>query len=436
MKKHKILAASALSIASAILPAMGAFAVENYGIVYSGGEPLSASNVKIDPDLLDSLTPLVTYTGLTAKASSSNKWQDGYLKDGETCKKFRYFKISNSNIVTQNSGLSISFSNEEYTEDVKILNASLENYVDDGKSHAFGFFPENVNGYLYGMVNVFSEETCTTAVEDVKGPGDTKLFIKMNVKLRKNGSTDTVKSNNMYFGVRDIDAAQSFKILTAGNEYAANKMIARSAEDLQGPNADDPKNMFVTSGNYIYSEKAATNLGTPNVSNIYIQLNDAAQTDGVDIVFGYAGWAASPMEFLALQYEVTYESDAKGDITGIKEEDVLSGNNPTGSTEAPKEGYALVHWVADSDVTLDDGTTIKTGDPISSEQIKKVVVDHDITFIAIHEDESTVGVPNTGSFTGVINTAAAVSVSLIGVLSIALAIRFLPRLAHKKIKFD
>ena len=85
------------------------------------------------------------------------------------------------------------------------------------------------------------------------------------------------------------------------------------------------------------------------------------------------------------------------------------------------------------DVFLEDGTLIRAGDPITSEQIKTVVVDRDIKFTAIFEID--VAVPNTGASTSETN-AVAITFSVFGILLGALLIRSLPRLIHRKIEFN
>ncbi|MBR2998335.1 hypothetical protein IKF34_00950 [Candidatus Saccharibacteria bacterium] len=84
-------------------------------------------------------------------------------------------------------------------------------------------------------------------------------------------------------------------------------------------------------------------------------------------------------------YVVNYISDEFGEITGKKNESVAPSGQPTGSIQKPNENYRFVYWVADRDVTLKNGETIKKGAPISDSQIKNVVVNSEITFKAIHE---------------------------------------------------
>lgn len=139
----------------------------------------------------------------------------------------------------------------------------------------------------------------------------------------------------------------------------------------------------------------------------------------------------------ATRFVVKYESDDYGKITGIDNENVDPYNNPSGSDQSPDDGYILSHWIADKDVTLEDGTVIKAGDPILTEQIKQVIVDQDITFTAIHVAKGTpVATPNTGTVSKGIDAAQIASVSIIGLILIGLFAKYLPRFMHKKVKFD
>ena len=139
----------------------------------------------------------------------------------------------------------------------------------------------------------------------------------------------------------------------------------------------------------------------------------------------------------ATRLVVKYESDDYGEITGIENENVDPYKNPSGSEQSPDDGYILSHWIADKDVTLEDGTVIKAGDPILTEQIKQVIVDQDITFTAIHVAKGTpVATPNTGTVSKGIDAAQIASVSIIGLILIGLFAKYLPRFMRKKVKFD
>lgn len=73
----------------------------------------------------------------------------------------------------------------------------------------------------YSMNYVYSDAKCTeakTGSERLERKNDERLFIKMNLKLHRKGQKSIYSTNGMFFGLTDIDAAQSYKILNHGNE--------------------------------------------------------------------------------------------------------------------------------------------------------------------------------------------------------------------------
>ena len=137
------------------------------------------------------------------------------------------------------------------------------------------------------------------------------------------------------------------------------------------------------------------------------------------------------------QYTVTYEPEEPGgQVTGISSEKVNEGENPSGSEAEADDGYTVSHWTTDQDVTLENGETIKKGETISVENIQKVVVDKNMKFIVHFKKKDTPNTPNTGAMTGGIDAATIATASIFGIVLIALAIKALPRLAHKKVNFD
>lgn len=72
-------------------------------------------------------------------------------------------------------------------------------------------------------------------------------------------------------------------------------------------------------------------------------------------------------------------------MTGINEESKLEDETCSGSTITPSEGYLFTKWTPNKDVHLNDGTEITANAEISSEQIKKVIPDDNITFTAHFE---------------------------------------------------
>ena len=141
--------------------------------------------------------------------------------------------------------------------------------------------------------------------------------------------------------------------------------------------------------------------------------------------------AETPMNTLDA---VKMATDENGKIDGITDEAVEENKNPSGTDQSSNDDYILSHWIADVDVTLEDGTIIKADHPITTEQIEQVIVNQDITFTAIHIPKVTT--PETGTFTNGIDAAQIFTVSLFGVLGCGLAIKYLPRALRKKVNFD
>ena len=76
-KKLKAVLATILSLGM-LFPFANAFA-ENYGIIYDGGEPLSAENIQIDPDLLSGLTRVGYGANAKFTLSDSPLWKKAYI---------------------------------------------------------------------------------------------------------------------------------------------------------------------------------------------------------------------------------------------------------------------------------------------------------------------------------------------------------------------
>ena len=86
-------------------------------------------------------------------------------------------------------------------------------------------------------------------------------------------------------------------------------------------------------------------------------------------------------------YTITYTVDENGDEfpTGANTESVDEGSSPTDvPTPYAKDPtkYTFAYWTADVAVTLNDGTTIDMGKPITYDQVGEVKVTSDITFTA------------------------------------------------------
>lgn len=438
MKKvKKIVAATTVAFLSTQLGGANVFASNIYGINYDGGAPLSADNVNIEPELLSEVVPLLNANGVSTTPTIPESWEEGYFKDSGVCYPIKYFTIreeASPSLLSSPSDHSFTISNGRYRADVDILNVETE-YLEGGY-YAIGIRPDL--NFIYAGWGIYSDANCENAVSGINSLDytDGRIFLELKSTLYKENTTTPFVSNAMAFGITDIDAAQSYKILSEGNEITPDSMFATSAESLQPEPSVVFKNMYVEEGQYIYSQydpSTKEHIETSNRSNIYVPLLPSTQQDGVHFVFGFAGNAASGIEYYTIKHKVQYDTDENGEITGIIDEDRYDGEYASGSLYRARNSYRFSHWIADVDVFLEDGTLIRAGDPITSEQIKTVVVDRDIKFTAIFEID--VAVPNTGASTSETN-AVAITFSVFGISLGALLIRSLPRLAHRKIGFD
>ena len=560
---------------SALLP--GNVFAESWGINYNAtGVPLGANNVAEVP-IGKKMTEIIPGEGVEI-TTTGGAWHNGYIKgQGQNgkCRKYKYLEVNGSGLV--GGPASFIISHGDYQMEVEIPEVGVapigrQNYGNgfrDGETTAIGIAPQadavvedKNSGFsaLYGGWEPYADTSCSTLVSVSGQPGKTikstttnlaagaagnnnnsfhgMLFVRMNIKLKRDGKPYT--SNEIHFGIIDIDASQSFKILDADSQFTPHKIYADDVNKLQPQyESTDTQRLYNIlvdqTGSYIYSQfNDNGGFGTDQISNIYAPITRETQEDGLNVVFGYAGKAGSQIRYFSKQYKVTYkvasegggtvsrkseevvsgnnplgstakekegyqfeywttdqafednngkqyavndkiemkdikkievlhdysftahfkksETETKqytveyipdkpgGDVTGIPSEKVNEGENPSGSEAEADDGYTVSHWTTDQDVTLEDGKTIiKAGETISDEQIKQVVVDKDMRFIVHFEKKetpNTPNTPNTGAMSGSVDAATIATASVFGIILIALAIKALPRLTHKKVNFD
>lgn len=415
MKRKKVLALAALMCMSA--QSGSAFAANRYNIEYSGGEILSSSNVNVVPSLKD-LTPLQKFgpdQGNKIQFSSS-QWKSAYLKVVKSnnvfeCHPYHYISFDGDPKEHDFSDVyyTITASDNSYSTTVQIDRTVIDGSWKGTRKFDIGVDANGSIGAGHGGM-LYTDAECKGSKVDSDMPSlstvdNIKLFIQTNIKINRHGESFT--SDEMYFGITDIDAAQSYKILNSGSELSSNSMYAMS--DAAFVTKDGLHNMFVsgTGKNYIYSELNDSGHFDTTGGDIYAKIDRSVQQSGLQMVFGYMTGAGSGVEYYAKQYVVKYESDKGGQISGKTTEDVVSGDTASGTSVKTESGYEFGYWVADKDVVLEDGTKIKAGDKITSEQLKQVVVNGNITFTAKNIDSSSaevaeksaVNTPNTGSFT-------------------------------------
>lgn len=379
------LSALALAMLSTILCVPSVFAENIYGMDYSGGVALSSDNVRIEPEMLNSLTPLITRNNINAvEIPADSSLQRGYYTDSNSsCHEFYYFTVGDQKKAAAPKYY-YTVSSDKYIAVVRIENIvyesnrsetnaqSLTAGADDESSIVAGVHGTNRYVYISAGTAVYSDATCSTRVPGTRSivRGEERVFIEVNVKLYNKADLSPFTSRGLYISITDIDAGQSYKILNKLDQLTAGKMYAKSADNLQpseeksGGNRDIPvtlRNMFVGDGNYIYSEYNEDQIiATDENNNIFARLSSETQEEGLNFVFGFASAAGSGIEYYA-------------------------------------------------DFAEDEVPATDEAEPMA--------------------------VPNTGSVTEEDSNATLTMTSIIGVLAIALMIYASPRLFHKKIDF-
>lgn len=397
--KHKrikikvVFAALALMMVQIGAPLVSAGAKNGISFDPQDGEVLKEGNVTVDPQLIEGLTPIIDNG--KAVVDNPDKWEIGYVKtlaggEMKCLGPYKYFKIHQKDVINEKSGYSWTIEKGRYKLAINITDVELDDRADT-------FTDENfVTVYLddYGNIDagfrLFTNSTCEHYVDNnVKGldPREAGLYIQTKLMLYDKETNTPFSSNQLYFGITDIDSAQAYKILNPGNELSPENMYVLSDSDIQ-PTEGTLKNMYSPSGKFVYAQYNGDDGSTFNIetgkSNIYVKVDSEAQRDGLDVVFGFLHGAGSGVRYYAKQYVVKYVSDENGVITGVEDEDVISGDHPSGSASKANTGYRFTHWTVDKKVQLEDGTFIEAGKTITAEQIKQVIVNEDLVFTAYH----------------------------------------------------
>ena len=410
-RKTKLMSLGLAVVGSMALAGGGsAFADDtNYGIVYEGGVDLQGAVVR--DATLEGLSPLINASQNELQVKTSGDWNTGWTRSviggTQSCINVKYLKITavedhiipfDSNSVPYIDEIQINSSgktvvNGKYIERISFEEVKLDNMSTllGGKSVAVITQPRSA-GIMLGPI--YTDGTCTTlenGIYDPTGLPDTtekgKVFIKTKIQLfeNNNGAVGrSFSSDKLYFGFADIDWAQSYKILSPDSAF--NKgMFSPDPSALQPTDSTSP-NKYKSAGDYIYSEYPPLANVDNTEARIFVKVDPKDQREGLEMVFGFGANAGTPTMFYGKIYKVTYKSDPYGEITGITKEEVLSGENPSGTTENASTHYETDYWVADKDVTLENGDTIAKGTYITADQIEKVVVkDSDIEFTVYHK---------------------------------------------------
>jgi hypothetical protein len=311
-KKLNIVAVSLFGLAS-LSQVANVSAVNPYNIEYIGGAPLSASNVQIDSSISDLVPIIKTGSGEGSgiiTISNSPKWETGYYRVSATgeCRRYNFIRIYANNLINSDDDIYYTLSNDSYEAKMQINNVVLEDVdglSEDGDAIAVGVHTVGSGYFSVGDI-LYSDSQCTNLFQGVRKlqtRDDGQVFVEMNVKLFKKGDSEPFVADEMYFGLMDIDAAQSYKILNPTNQLNVNNMFVASETAFTYPGTDgNMKNMFVPDGSYIYSQYDKENdtfFNTADVNNIYVKIDKTTQQMGINIVYGFATGAGSGIEYYA-----------------------------------------------------------------------------------------------------------------------------------------
>ena len=122
--------------------------------------------------------------------------------------------------------------------------------------------------------------------------------------------------------------------------------------------------------------KAGTKIPTAKLGDTYATIYAARDT-------------TFTAHFTKTAFTLTYQTDGNGTVEPASET-VQEGNKAVGPTKVEaKDGFEFEHWTADVAVTLSDGTSIKAGDPIISDEIPDINVTSAITFTAHFKEKGS-----------------------------------------------
>lgn len=83
------------------------------------------------------------------------------------------------------------------------------------------------------------------------------------------------------------------------------------------------------------------------------------------------------------KFTVKYNDAKNGNISGIEFEEVGYSSNPLGTKVKVTRGYKFKTWIANKNVKLNNGKTIKKGNNISD--LKSIIVNEDIELTPVFE---------------------------------------------------
>lgn len=388
VKKKILIAASALVLVTAIVFGLMGFlkpsdAAGSIELDYSGGTRL-VNDVTFDANKINAMVDLLGDDSKLINAEGD--WLEGYDDVGKV--KFLVIPSGSKDWVN-----TYWVTHGKYIDIKVTLIRSVSNRSNDqtmytysaGSSVEFGRNIYDQDGNLLFDTHFHEEPTY---------PG---VFFQFHIDVYKAGTQDKVEIPRIYFEISDIDAAQSYKLVS--EPLSSSKMYAKSDPPFdtnQGitTSSQAQHNYFNESTGVIYSsyctqytspvcddgENYDTFLSDGD-ANVYTKLSKVYD-EGIDIIYGFHIRAGSGIGLTTEQYRVSYVADDGGSVSADYEDVLADDTIKDGPTPIPDEGYEFVNWTADQDVTLKDGTVIHRGQPITMDQIKQIIVTEDISFTA------------------------------------------------------
>lgn len=171
-------------------------------------------------------------------------------------------------------------------------------------------------------------------------------------------------------------------MIVAGSCYTADQEGAR-------PYGDDGSvytNIPVNSLSWDSNNSCWTPTGY-DASNRYIighGMTSENSVQGGYVRKNCSGGAEMLVGYLVHTITFANDKDGGGSVTPSSSQ-VPEGQTITAPKATPDAGYYLKNWTADTDVTLNDGTVIKAGDPIAPDQISQIEPNTSMTITANFE---------------------------------------------------
>ena len=322
--------------------------VNLYAIWEEASETEAIITVKVENGTIDKVTQTVNYNESATFTLTPNK---GHGTPSVTCTNNQTGTIENNILkidnVTANTTCDVTFKANTY--EVK-YNANNGTGTMENSSHTYGISKELSE-------NKFTRNGYTFSGWSTEPNGEVAYVDKENVR-------DLTEENNKVINLYAVWKIENYTI-----KY-----------NLDGGEVTNPESYNIETNTF----KLNNPVKEGYVFTGWTGSNGSAKEKDVTINKGTIGNKEYTANYEEAKYKITYKSDENGSITGITNEEVTYKNNPNGTTSKPNEGYQVLKWAIDKDVTLKDGTKILKGAPVTEEQIKNILVTENLVITIYH----------------------------------------------------